>query len=561
VTTIHRKEKILRRNRSGIVSAVAVFLAILLTIPALVFAFVDQRVWPWDQAWYGEVAVDLWWTLLNQPTVWPIAMLNALGSKPPAVVWLAQFFVPIGQMVGSIETGLLLFQWLVATGTVLVSIRIGLKINHFDVKSAIFAGCVCAGAPLFAGITTQMFTENLQTFIVALFYLFCFGAARHATVWKLLIAALFLTCSVLVKITTPLYMLAALFILFKGEQFKTFCNLNLLRKSAYQHFTLAILSLGAITLSMLWYAYNIDTVIKQAFASTLGDVALNYGDRPSLIPKVAFWSQAFQSSFFGNVSAALMAVSVAIALICLLQQSHAEHIPKCGTPRRNLYLPAAQIILVLLILGSQTAEETRYLLPILPSVTVLFVYVFQAVRSASIRTFYVVISIISVIETSFMSLGSYKPPVPTTHWLQAPVCNDARKTLVNEIVCFTSNSLTDGRIQFVGYELPWFNANTFSFYSAKNRLNTNIKANYTSLGYAENDVNKAIERFHSINPTYYITLNPKNATDAPGFLNIVSKPVRTYVKNNKWFKLVKKNIISGFEIYQATKSGEQKNLR
>src|SRR5260370_25875737 len=95
-------------NRSTERSILPYIVSVLLVLPNFYWVLKDKTVWPWDQAWYGEVSVDLWYLLTHHLGQWPAAMLSAFGSKTPGVAWFGQFFVPLGQAVGSIWVGLLL---------------------------------------------------------------------------------------------------------------------------------------------------------------------------------------------------------------------------------------------------------------------------------------------------------------------------------------------------------------------------------------------------------------------------------------------------------------------
>jgi len=86
-----------------------VYIFLLITIfPSIIWIFLDQSVFPWDQSWYGQVSVELFYRLTHSPLEWFKQMIYAFGSKAPGIAWLGQFFVPIGQLIGSIDIGLLL---------------------------------------------------------------------------------------------------------------------------------------------------------------------------------------------------------------------------------------------------------------------------------------------------------------------------------------------------------------------------------------------------------------------------------------------------------------------
>ncbi|MFX4377512.1 hypothetical protein ABTA44_20905, partial [Acinetobacter baumannii] len=77
-----------------------------------------HEIFAWDQASYADASVSLWYTLTHHARVWPTEMFKViLGARPPAVAWLGQFFVPIGQAMHSVDFGLLLSVVLTCFGT------------------------------------------------------------------------------------------------------------------------------------------------------------------------------------------------------------------------------------------------------------------------------------------------------------------------------------------------------------------------------------------------------------------------------------------------------------
>src|SRR4051812_23551785 len=92
-------------------------LILLLLIPSIVWIGLDQHVWPWDQAWYGEVTIDVWRARHLGMETWLQAMLHAIGAKPPLMTWAGQFFIPLSHLTGDIESALLLLNICLAAGT------------------------------------------------------------------------------------------------------------------------------------------------------------------------------------------------------------------------------------------------------------------------------------------------------------------------------------------------------------------------------------------------------------------------------------------------------------
>jgi hypothetical protein len=81
------------------------------------------------------------------------------------------------------------------------------------------------------------------------------------------------------------------------------------------------------------------------------------------------------------------------------------------------------------------------------------------------------------------------------------------------------------RYNIVGIELPWCNANSFAYYAAKHKLAAQRRANYTSLGYAETDVGKALGRIDAVKMAYFISVEEGLQPKPPNCLNQVAVPV------------------------------------
>src|SRR3712207_1471671 len=79
-----------------------------LLLPSVNWIFKEQIVWPWDQAWYAEVALQLARAAQEGPRCWLKAMLYAVSSKPPLLQWSGQAVTPFAGLLGSYERAFLL---------------------------------------------------------------------------------------------------------------------------------------------------------------------------------------------------------------------------------------------------------------------------------------------------------------------------------------------------------------------------------------------------------------------------------------------------------------------
>ena len=143
---------------------------VLVLSPSMYWIAQDHSVWPWDQAWYGEVSAELWFTLLNSPGNWWPAMMGAFGTKAPGIAWVGQWFVPIGRMLGSMESGLLLSIMIVQFGTLALTYKFGKEFIPISEGAPLLVCLMVGSAPLFIAMSHQYFTEPLQLFAVTYFY-------------------------------------------------------------------------------------------------------------------------------------------------------------------------------------------------------------------------------------------------------------------------------------------------------------------------------------------------------------------------------------------------------
>jgi hypothetical protein len=213
MATAHPVEQTARSPQAGVLTrrlapaAVAPLVGLLLAAPSFVWASVDRSIWPWDPAWYGETSVDLWATLRHNHYLWPKAMQHALGIKPPGIAWFGQFFVPLGGVLGSEQTALLVFQVLVQAASLAFLYAAARRVDGRPFSIA--AGVVLtASAPLFVSLSHDYFVEPLQTLSVV-WVLFIMVSARRwhpsLTLAQLVAALAF---GLLAKLATPLYQAA-----------------------------------------------------------------------------------------------------------------------------------------------------------------------------------------------------------------------------------------------------------------------------------------------------------------------------------------------------------------
>jgi len=464
-------------------------------------------------------------------------MLHAFGTKAPGVAWIGQFFVPIGQLFNSIEFGLFLFIILTQIATLILTYRIGRELC-FDHKLVPLAGCVLiASAPLFVGLSHQYITEPLQLFAVTYFYWISVKAPRLC-VWDVLSHLIMATSlAMLAKSSSPLYCILPALIAF----FYMLKSIISAPRDAVNQLTakmpLMIGSLIALAATSFWYVVNFKHVLRFIQIASSSEIALDYGTKDIFINKLIYWLAALQRNFFLLPILILLGLLVLIVVILYcIQLIDRKNMLKFSSSSIVVFAAIGQVVLVLIVLSLNINEENRYLLPLLPAIVILLISIISLTQNRILRTGFFVLTLLQLISVQAQATGFVKIDYShTTSWLK-PFQDE--KQQISEITFLTqrtSNKESHFRMNIIGVEYPWLNANTLSFYSAKNCLKTRIRSYYTSLGYAEKNVEKAWLRLNELKIAYFISIAEDKQSKPPNFVNEASLPIIKKIRKDPMF--------------------------
>lgn len=514
---------------------------LLLLLPSLLWILTDHRVWPWDQSWFGEVSADLWSTAVRDSlAAWSRLMLHAIASKPPAVVWIGQAFAPLSAVLGWEPALLLSILATQAASLVLFWVSVARLFGPGTPAGwppgwppgwiAATAGVLTlAASPLFIGMTNQYFAEPVQLLSVCLFLWiavnrYAMGRLRLIA-WLVLAAALGLAA----KTTTPLYAFGFGLVALSG----------LVRRPAAEpvesRIVTAVLlaaALGMAALTVGWYVVNAEHTLRHALQSATGSVALHYGTVGDFSTKLAFWLRSLKAALLLPGAGPVAAVAVPALLVLAAWRIRSGRSAPAATPAIASSGPAMgpvvlaavlQIVAVLTAFSLNINEESRFLLPLFPSVALL---VALAVAAAG-RTAGAAVAGLLALQWAVahaMALG-WIPVHADNPWLQAREVDGTRLATIERLAAATCPSSDAGRINLVGTEQPWLNAYTMSFLSARGRAQVGWRCYYTSLGYAQTDIDSAWERLQAMNINQIVMLDAD--LEAPGnFLNQINVPIR-----------------------------------
>lgn len=515
---------------------------LIFTFPNIVWITLDQRVWPWDQAWYGQVSVELFYRLTHSRSGWIQEMISAFGSKAPGTAWLGQFFVPLGQLIGSIDTGLLvsivvtqLIVWLLIYHTIL-------KLTDSNLISIICC-TFAASAPLSVALTHQYFVEPLQTLSVAWVILIMAFAPKWESKIILLHLISATSLGMLAKITFPLYALIPLLVniyyVYKNRSASK--NRDQVKKKI--PFLLASLSLHITPILLvsgflLWYGKNLQSILSFSILASSGEASLLYGEKADFLYKIQYWLSAAQKSFFTPISVICLLTLLIYILIKSLydfKKKKTNHIKLGYFDVINL-VAITEISLILVAFSFQVNQENRYLLPLLPYLAILIAWLLKRVRQKLLVFFTGFVLVLQLLTVQSQALGITPQDPNLSYWLYPIDRSSTNKQLLSKLVDTTCKNETEkDRYNIIGLELPWFNANSASYFSAQQQLKKGFHCYYTSLGYAEKDMDKAWVRLFDLNANYFATLQPRSQAEVANPLNLVSLPILKRIQGSPKF--------------------------
>jgi hypothetical protein len=528
------------------ISGFQIVFILTLLIPSLVWILNDASVWPWDQAWYGEVSVDLWFLSNHEPLRWVDLMLKAFSTKAPGIAWLGQLFIPLKELTGSIESALLIsvltaqFLTLFTTYKINQALGVGKNVNNI---------LLIASTPLFIAMGHQYFVESLQIFFVSFFLWTTIKLQDKKNTIGIIYLILAITIGLAAKITSPIYVLflgiISVYALFKNPNSK---EIYLNKKFFY---LISIITIFLALLTLAWYFINFKMIMNFAKdAASSSTLALHYGAKDNFVPKFIYWLTALQQSTF--------IPKILVAIISLLFFNFALKKfffrKECKTSIQSkynivIYASAINIAFVLILFAMNINQENRYLLPLIPLVGIIYVYI-ESYCTEVIKKIIFLLLAIQFILINLQAFGLIKEISEVSYWVRPIETDYNKKDEVTKIVELTSTNYANSKLNMVGIELPWLNANTLSFYASKDRLKTNLKASYTSLGYAETDIKKAISRINELKPIYFITLRQEELENVSDFLNITNNDAANYIMSSgRYTKNLNKNKLN-IEIYE-----------
>jgi hypothetical protein len=410
------------------------YLAPVLAIsPSLVWTALDRSPFGGDQSQYGIATVQLFYTLIHSPASWGSLMLGIFPVKPNGLIWIGQFFVPLGYLIGSINRGLLFSIWVMQALVLILIYRSIWELSKGKLLVAIVGCLVIASASLFIGFARNYSVESIQTLAVAWFVLIMSFAPRWSRAFilsQLLAATAF---AMLTKQTTPLFCLwpglMALGYAFWPRQTQS-------PGGWLQKQTLVTLALG-VPLSLAttaWYYRNMEYVIWHLYAGSTGPVVTAmWGKEDTFLNTMIFWLGVVQRSFF--------LPSVLVLGLGVFVSGVIYYFMKPDRPMKHFLMCCAisvlQIMTVLSAFSLSSTRVHRYLLPLLPYFAILICWSVAQINRPILTSLAIVIFTAQLATIYGQALGMTGPNPNISPYLRAVDRDGRQARVLNSIISRT----------------------------------------------------------------------------------------------------------------------------
>ncbi len=385
-------------------------------------------------------------------------MTDAFGTKPPAVAWFGQFFVPLSGVVGGDATALLLSVAVCQIGVVAFVIAACRKIGLSYYATAV-GTLVVAASPLFVLLGHSYFADPIQTLAIAWGLYVLASAAR----WPIALTAVqipgVVAFAMLAKLSSPAYiglpLAAAVLLAIRGPA----GGRPRRTRSSWRDWR--VITSGITTVALVegaigWYDVNLHSAI--AFARQSSANTGLYGFNRGFVTELRMWMRNFRDvSFLPRVDVAM--AFVLVAAIALLVRRRGLR-PSLDPLLIVSIACVGTIALVIVLFATQANSETRYLLGLIPCLGLVVAIVVDASRSRALALVALAalageFGLVQLQSFGYTAIASMSFPT-----LAGPAAETSFARELNTIVGETCNSASAGRINIVGADYPWFNHNT-----------------------------------------------------------------------------------------------------
>jgi hypothetical protein len=352
-------------------STVGLAASFLLISPSIVWIALDRHVFGGDQSAYGTTSIVLYRTLTENCREWAGAMLRAEPSKGPGIAWIGQFFVPLGDLIGSIDFALLLSVCLVQVLSVWLVYLAILDLSDGRRSVATIGALAMSAAPLFVGLTHLFFTEAFQLLATSFFVRVLSQAGRlpaALTLSRLWLVGLY---ALIARPNAPVFVVVLGLVILAQAVAVGRRNRDWGWRSrvVLVHW---ITGAALTAVVVLWYRHNFETVVAHVRYSSGEGIPTAWGRKDALVNMLVYWLNTALHSFFRAEFFVLYLVLLGWGVWRLRRQLLAWFgAPSVSPMAIGVLACTCQVAATLLVFSLNTNRLDRFLLPLWPCFVVL----------------------------------------------------------------------------------------------------------------------------------------------------------------------------------------------
>ncbi len=354
--------------------------------PALIWIMGDINSWKGDTSGYATQVVYLYSDFKCCIDYWLKCMLE--GYRAPLILWVGQFFVPVGIMINDIGAGLLLLPFLATVCTLTFTFKLLAK--AFKNKLITICGTFATVAsPFLFGYTLGFWIEPLQVTIIVFLLYSLISTDDRSIYYSLSLLVIIICLALLIKVSTGAYLLLPTIIYL----------VRLFQKKNDRYFDKkdAPITIFAIVISLttcIFYVLNYKSIINFASFSYASDLysieasKMSYG-----ISKICYGIFTLPSFilFFG------------LMVYAVFRGIFARHFSNY-----LLWICTGQIIIFLFLWANSPNSDPRFILPNLPYFIILFCWILAKINSKKLVALTLTVFIAQYLVIAAYSMGIIK---------------------------------------------------------------------------------------------------------------------------------------------------------
>ena len=359
--------------------------ALLLVLPNLVWIALDKSLWKGDPCGYALGSVSLYYNMITDVSAW---IRNSFGGyKAPMILWIGQFFVALGSLIGSVNFSLLLIP-LISTYITLVLLFKSVELL-FKNKAIAFCAClIVAASSLFNSLSTGFWIEPMQIAITTWFIYILIKVSNWSFYFALAQFITALSLAMLIKASSPLYIvgpsIAFWIIVFRGNP-----SMKINKKNLF----LLLVSFLFFLPTAVFYVHNFHDLLGFAQYASTNPL---FGSNTS---KSELWTQIISNGVFQQLTFKLTTLLFICGVIITISRKAYSNF------EIMFWVSMFQITLFFVAWLSTVNSDPRYFEPVLPYLAILICWALTAINNRLLMMLTVSLFLIQFIRVNASAFG------------------------------------------------------------------------------------------------------------------------------------------------------------